>query len=236
MSETVYSYRYPHPAVTTDCVVFGYDGKKLNVLLIERGREPYKGHWALPGGFLKMDESAEEGAMRELREETNVSDIYLEQFHTFSAVDRDPRERVLTIAFFALVRKSDYNIIGGDDAVKAEWFGINELPDLAFDHAEIIGMAREKLQEALRIKPIAFRLLDRRFIMSELQRLYELINCTRYDRRNFHKKMLATGYLKEEGPCHEPMACRAPILYSFDEDLFQAHQASRSTRKFPFDF
>lgn len=236
MSETVYTYKYLHPAVTTDSVVFGYDGKSLHILLIERGAEPYKGYWALPGGFVKIDETVEEGALRELAEETNIHDIYLEQFHVFSAVDRDPRERVITVVFFALVRKSDYKIIGGDDAVRAEWFRTDSLPPLAFDHAQIILKTKEKLQETLRFKPIAFKLLDKKFILSELQKLYELINETTYDRRNFQKKMLATGYLTDEGLCTIPMQCRTPRMYSFNEELFNADRADKSTRKYPFDF
>ena len=197
MAEKNYSYKYPHPAVTTDSVVFGYDGKLLHVLLVERGLDPFKGSWALPGGFLKMDETVEQGALRELREETGVSDIFLEQFHAFSEVDRDPRERVITVAFYALVRKSDYRVIGGDDAAQARWFPMEELPPLAFDHHEIISLARRYLQMKLRLEPIAFKLLDEKFSMSELQRLYELINGTTYDRRNFYKKMLSTGFLEE---------------------------------------
>ena len=158
-----------------------------------------------------IDETVEEGAKRELMEETGVKDVYLEQFHVFSDVKRDPRERVLTVAFFALVRKSDYQLIAGDDAAGAEWFAIDELPPLAFDHQEIIKLARERIREKLAVKPIAFRLLDEKFKMSELQRLYEIINGTSYDRRNFSRKMVATGYLADEG--RSPPACppaRAP--------------------------
>lgn len=197
MSEKMYSYKYPHAAVTTDSVVFGYDGKDLHILLIERGIDPFKGSWALPGGFLKMDETVEEGALRELNEETGVADLYLEQFHVFSTVDRDPRERVITVAFYALVRKSDYKVIAGDDAVRACWFPSDELPPLAFDHEEIIAMAKEELRRKLRLEPIAFKLLDDSFTLGELQRLYELINGRTYDRRNFQKKMLSSGYLEE---------------------------------------
>ena len=236
MSEKMYCYKYPHPAVATDSVVFGYDGKQLHILLIERGQGAYKGSWALSGGFIRMDETAEEGALRELAEETNVSDVYLEQFHTFTAVERDPRERVMSIAYFALIRKSDYNVIGGDDAAKAEWYPIDQLPELAFDHAEIIEMAKQKLQDTLRYKPIAFKLLDEKFIMSELQKLYELINETKYDRRNFQKKMLATGFIKDEGMCETPMQCRAPGLFSFDEQKYMEAQTQKSSRKYPFDF
>ena len=112
MEEKMYSYKYPHPAVATDCVIFGFDGMKLKILLIQRGIDPFKGKWAFPGGFLKMDESAEEGAMRELKEETNLTATYLEQFHCFSSPNRDPRERVISIAFLALVKTEEVKEIG----------------------------------------------------------------------------------------------------------------------------
>jgi len=196
MSE-IYTYKYPHPSVTTDCVIFGFDGSTINILLVERGIEPFKGYWALPGGFLKMDETVEEGALRELFEETGVKDVYLEQFHVFSDVTRDPRERVLTVAFLALVKKSDYILIAGDDAANAQWFEWDELPMLAFDHSEIIKLAKKNLQQKLRIQPIAFKLLNNVFKMSELQRIYELIHETKYDRRNFARKMVASGFVHE---------------------------------------
>lgn len=236
MENKIYTYKYQHPAVATDCVVFGYDGKNLHVLLIERGIDPFKGSWALPGGFLKMDETVEECAQRELQEETNVKNIYLEQFHVFSAVDRDPRERILSVSFLALVRKSEFKLIAGDDAAKAEWFEINNLPSLAFDHKEIIELAKNKLQQILSYKPIAFQLLDKTFIMSELQRLYELINETEYDRRNFHKKMLATGLFDDEGLCKTPMQCRAPQMYSFNEERYKELVKNKTIKKYPFDF
>ena len=115
-----YCYKYPHPSVTTDCVIFGFDGAKLNVLLVQRGIEPYKGRWAFPGGFLNMDESTEEGALRELKEETGLEGAYIEQLGCYSAPDRDPRERVITIAYFALVKIQE--VKGGDDAANAKWF------------------------------------------------------------------------------------------------------------------
>ena len=236
MEDLLYRYKFRHLAVATDCVVFGYDGKSLYVLLVERGLEPYKGYWALPGGFLRMDETVEQCAKRELMEETNVTDVYLKQFNVFSDVNRDPRERILSVAFLALVKKSDYRVIGGDDAASAEWFDMNKLPELAFDHKEIIGMAREELQRILKISPIAFKLLDNKFTIGELQRLYEIINETEYDRRNFHKKMLATGLLKPEGVCTAPMRCRAPQMFSFDEDLYNEQQKNKASKKYPFDF
>ena len=231
-----YTYKYPHPSVTTDCVIFGLDGKNLNILLVERGLEPFKGSWALPGGFLKMDETVEECAKRELMEETNVSNVFLEQFHTFSAVDRDPRERVITVAFYALVKPSDYEVIGGDDAAQAEWFNQNELPPLAFDHEDVINMAKDCLKEKLRTKPIAFKLLNDKFSMTELQTLYEVILDTKYDRRNFYRKALSSGFLSEEGVSEKVQASRRPNLYSFDEQLFEGSEDSQPTGKFPFDF
>lgn len=193
----MYTYKYPHPAVTTDCVIFGFDGSAINILLVERGLDPYKGYWALPGGFLKMDETAEEGALRELIEETGVSKVFLEQFHVFSDVRRDPRERVLTIAFLALVRKDDYQLIAGDDAAAAQWFLWDELPPLAFDHLKIIMLAKETLRQKLRVQPIAFKLLNKVFKMSELQRIYEVIHGTEFDRRNFVRKMVSSGFIHE---------------------------------------
>lgn len=235
MNEKTYTYRYPHPAVTTDSVVFGFDGKALHLLLIERGLEPYKGCWALPGGFLKMDETVEEGAKRELAEETNVKDIYLEQFHVFSAVNRDPRERVITVAFLALIRESDYRLMAGDDAARAMWFEVDELPALAFDHYDIITLAREKLKEMLRTKPVIFHLLDKKFTMTELQRLYEAINETQYDRRNFSRKMIATGMLQGWGVNEPKTAGRPAELFSFDEEAFEENSKKSSTHRNPFD-
>ena len=128
--ELKYHYKYPHPSVTTDCVIFGFDGLEMKILLIQRGGEPHKGKWAFPGGFLNMDESAEQGALRELEEETGMKNAYIRQFHAFSAPDRDPRERVITIAYYALVRIQE--VKGGDDAADARWFALDEIPELAF--------------------------------------------------------------------------------------------------------
>ena len=232
----MYTYKYPHPSVTADNVIFGFDGFELHVLLVERGLEPYKGSWALPGGFLRMDETIEECAKRELAEETNVQEVYLQQFHVFSDVGRDPRERVLTVAFYALVRKSDYKLIAGDDASDASWFLLSDLPPLAFDHYKIIAMAERKLQEEIRLRPIAFKLLDKQFSMSELQRLYELINNTRYDRRNFQRKMMASGFLLDEGVSKVVTANRPPQLFSFDEESYEESLSESEHTKYPFDF
>lgn len=232
MEDLPYRYRYPHPAVTTDSVVFGFDGRTLHILLIERAIEPHKGMWALPGGFLKMDETTDQCAMRELMEETGVTEVYLEQFHTFSDVHRDPRERVLTVAYLALVRKSDYRLIAGDDAARANWFEIDQLPPLAFDHTDIINVARRHIREVLRNRPIAFKLLDEKFSIDELRRLYEAINDTEYDRRNFAKKMTSTGLLRSEGISEERFHNRTANLYSIDEEAFKEELSNKKRNPF----
>lgn len=195
----MYQYEYPHPSVTVDCVVFGFDGTKLNILLIERGVEPYKGRWALPGGFIRMDESAEASAERELGEETGLvkPDHYqsLRQFHTFSAVDRDPRERVITIAYYSLVRLSA--VRGGDDAARAQWFPLDDVPALAFDHDYILRRATDALRQQIHFEPIGFELLSEKFTMRQLQHLYEAILGVKFDRRNFSNKIRKLGILTQ---------------------------------------
>jgi len=148
MENQKYTYDYPRPAVTTDCVVFGLDGHELKVLLIERGNEPYKGFWAFPGGFLNMDETAEQGALRELKEETGLDLRYIKQIGAFSDVNRDPRGRVITIAFYTLTKKT--KVQGGDDATKAQWFAPNEMPPLAFDHDQMLQKALHMIKEDLK--------------------------------------------------------------------------------------
>lgn len=150
MEELKYCYQYPHPAVTADCVIFGFDGTKIKVLLIQRGNEPYKGKWAFPGGFMNIDETAEQCARRELEEETGLSDVTVEQFCTFSDVNRDPRERVITVAHYALVKLSE--VKGCDDAEKAQWFSLDEMPSLAFDHELMYKKAIKTLKEKILLK------------------------------------------------------------------------------------
>ena len=190
-----YTYKYPHPAVTTDCVVFGFDGKELLVLLIQRGLDPYKGMWAFPGGFLRMDETAEECAKRELKEETGLELTKVRELGTFSGVNRDPRERVISIAFYSLARHSA--VKGGDDAAKAKWWAIDDIPQLAFDHDYILRKAMKRIRQDIHFEPVGFDLLDEQFTIAELQRLYESILGVQFDRRNFYRKMLQTGVLEE---------------------------------------
>ena len=219
MEEKKYCYKYPHPAVTTDCVIFGFDGSELQVLLIERGIEPFKGKWAFPGGFLNMDETAGEGAMRELKEETGLENAYIEQFNTYSEPGRDPRERVITIAHYALVRIQE--VKGGEDAAKAQWVPIDEVPQLAFDHDKILRDAMRKLRERIHFEPIGFELLPEKFTMRELQILYESILGVKFDRRNFAKKMMHYELLNQLDETVRPTAKRDALLYSFNKDNYE---------------
>ena len=219
MEEQMYSYRYPHPAVTTDCVIFGFDGERLQVLLIERGIEPFKGRWAFPGGFIKMDETAEEGALRELKEETGMENAFIQQFHTFSNPLRDPRERVITIAFYALVRIQE--VKGGDDAASARWFPLDEIPALAFDHDHMLRMATQRLRQEIHFHPIGFELLPEKFTLRELQSLYEAILGITFDRRNFAKKMLHLEILNELDETVWPTPKREAKLFSFNAGKYE---------------
>jgi len=219
MEENKYCYKYPHPAVTTDCVIFGFNGERLQVLLIERGIEPFKGRWAFPGGFLKMDETAEEGAKRELKEETGLENAYIQQLHTFSAPNRDPRERVITIAYYALVNIQE--VKGGDDAASARWFPLDEIPPLAFDHDYILRMATQKLREQIHFQPIGFELLPAKFTIKELQSLYEAILGINFDRRNFSKKMLHLEILTELDETIWPTPKREAKLYKFNSEKYE---------------
>lgn len=216
MEEQKYCYKYPHPSVTTDCVIFGFDGIKLKVLLIERGLEPYKGKWALPGGFLRMDEDAEQGALRELKEETGLEAAYIKQFHTFTAPNRDPRERVITIAHYALVRSQD--VAGGDDAARAEWFALDNVPALAFDHDQILRIAISELRRQIHFEPVGFELLPKQFTIKELQALYEAILEVKFDRRNFYKKMQHLELLTQVND--ESTARKQPFLFEFNKDKY----------------
>lgn len=219
MKNNKYCYKYPHPAVTTDCVIFGFDGSELQVLLIERGIEPFKGKWAFPGGFLNMDETAQEGALRELKEETGLENAYIEQFNTYSDPGRDPRERVITIAHYALVRIQE--VKGGDDAAKAQWFPIDEVPQLAFDHDKILRDAMRKLRERIHFEPIGFELLPAKFTMRDLQVLYESILDVKFDRRNFAKKMMHYKLLNQLDETVRPTAKRDALLYSFNKENYE---------------
>ncbi len=190
-----FTYEYPRPALTVDCVVFGFDGAGLQVLLIRRGLEPFRGSWALPGGFVDMEENLDEAARRELMEETHLKNVFLEQLFTFGKPGRDPRGRVVSVAYYALVRPDKHPATGDSDAAEAAWHPVEKLPPLAFDHADILSTALDRLRGKIRYQPIGFELLPKHFTLTQLQELYEAILGRRVDKRNFRKKLLAFDFL-----------------------------------------
>ncbi len=216
-----YSYEYPRAALTVDCVVFGYDEGDLKVLLIQRGLQPFAGKWALPGGFVRVEESLEDAARRELTEETGLKDVFLEQLYTFGAPDRDPRERVVSVAYYALVSLAEHQPQAATDARQAAWFSVDEAPDLAFDHEDILATALARLRGKVRYEPIGFELLPARFTLGQLQHLYEVVLEERLDKRNFRKKILGMGLLVDTGDIQQDVAHRAARLYRFDERKYQ---------------
>ena len=185
-----YTYKYQRPALAADCVVFGLDNRNLKILLIQRGQPPFPGSWALPGGFILPGESIEETARRELKEETGIENVFLEQLYTFSDPDRDPREHVVTVAYYALVNLLEHEIIAATDAKAAAWFNPHDMPELAFDHKRIIEKASERLKGKIRYQPIGFELLPEKFALRQLQQMYEKILDRKLDKRNFRKKIL----------------------------------------------
>ncbi len=218
-----YTYEYPRPSLTVDCIIFGLDeSSRLKVLLIQRAKEPFKNHWALPGGFVDENETLEAAALRELQEETGVSDVFIEQLFTFGTPGRDPRGRVVTVAYYALINLAEHKIGADTDAQDVKWFPINELPPLAFDHAEILETAITRLRSKLRYQPVGFELLAEKFTLTQLQKLYETILDKALNKRNFRTKILKMDILKEEnilrGVAHRPAQ-----LYSFDKNKYQTY-------------
>jgi len=217
-----FTYQYPRPALTVDCVVFGYDAEDLKVLLIQRDLEPFAGKWALPGGFVHVEETLEAAARRELAEETGVGDLFLEQLYTFGAVERDPRERVVSVAYYALVDLFGHRVTAATDARNAAWFTVEDTPPLAFDHEEILDTALRRLRGKVRYQPIGFELLPEKFTLTQLQRLYETILGVILDKRNFRKKILGMDLLVELDEVEQDVAHRAARLYRFDMEKYRA--------------
>ena len=216
-----FTYDHPHPSLTVDCVVFGWDEGELKVLLIERGIPPFEGKWALPGGFVKMNEDLDDAARRELQEETGINDIFLEQLYTFGTPQRDPRERVVCVAYYALVALGQHQLQASTDARNAAWFCISNLPTLAFDHDRILSAAVQRLKGKVRYQPIGFELLPPKFTLSQLQHLYEVILERDLDKRNFRKKILGMDLLAETDEMEQDVAHRAARLYRFDEAKYR---------------
>ena len=219
-----YTYEHPRGALTVDCVVFGFDGADLSVLLIKRGLQPFKGKWALPGGFVRLDESLDEAARRELAEETGLTEVFLEQLYSFGAVDRDPRERVVSVAYYALVKPEDHHTLAATDAIEAKWYELSSCPTLAFDHHAILESALVRLRGKLAYQPIGFELLPEKFTLTQLQRLYEAVLGCALDKRNFRKKVLSFDLLKPLNESFREGAHRPAKLYRFNKKRYNQLQ------------
>lgn len=215
-----YTYDYPRPMVTVDVVVFTIIDDALKVLLVRRAHEPFKGQWAIPGGFVGMDESLDAAARRELAEETNVSDIWLEQLYTFGRPDRDPRGRVISVAYYALISAERRELVAATDTDAVSWFSVYDPPALAFDHQEVIDYALMRLRWKLDYTSVGFQLLPKKFTLSELQRMYEVILRKDLDKRNFRKKILSMGILEALQETEMKGPHRPAQLYSFKESEF----------------
>ena len=206
---------------SSDCVIFGFEDSSLKILAYKRAKNPCKGAWALPGGFLKQEELFEEAARRILKATTGVSDIYLEEVAVFDQLDRFPSWRVFTVGYFALVRPGNYEIVAtGLDSLEVKWFKIDELPELAWDHQNIVDTALKKLRGMVLNKPIGLELMPGKFTLPQLQALYETILGKKLDRRNFHKKMTRTNLLKRLNERDPNNKRRAAYLYKFDKNVY----------------
>src|SRR5712691_1967241 len=210
--------RYERPSVTVDVVMMSLRQRDLQVLLVKRRSWPYEDMWAIPGGFVNIDESLEAAAKRELQEETGVQDVYLEQLYTFGDPGRDPRTRVITVVYFALLDSARLQVRAASDAADVGWFSVYNLPSLAFDHPKILEYTLNRLRGKLDYTTIAFNLLPEQFTLRELQRVYEIILHRKVDKRNFRKKILSTGILEDTGAKKMEGMQRPARLYRFNPE------------------
>jgi 8-oxo-dGTP diphosphatase len=214
-------------AFSVDCVVFGFDEEKLKVLLIRRGAEPFMGDYAVPGDLVYPDEDLEFAAKRVLRELTTLTNVYLEQVHTFGKVNRHPLGRVITISYYSLIKISDYDVGPANWAKEAMWHEVDNLPNLAFDHREIIDACLSSLRAHVQSKPVGFELLPQKFTLRQLQTLYECLLGTTLDTRNFRKKILAQKDLVELNERQHDVAHRPAKLFSFDTERLSKENEDR---------
>lgn len=209
---------FEKPSVTVDVIIFTVSEGELKVLLVKRDLEPFKGKWAIPGGFVRIEESLHEAAKRELEEETGVKDVYLEQLYTFGDPKRDPRGRVITVSYLALIHSDKIKLKAATDVSEAKWFPVKDVPFLAFDHKKILSYALKRLKWKFEYTTVAFSLLQKRFSIGEVQRLYEVVFDRDFDKRNFAKKLLSLKILKEEGINRE-VSYRPPMTYSLKKNI-----------------
>jgi len=213
--------QYFKSAFSVDSVIFGYDEGALKVLLIYRGAKPYIGTWALPGDLVKLDEDLDDSAKRVLYDLTGLSNVFMDQIRTFGKVDRHPLGRVITVAYFTLVKIADYKLHPSSWAKEAKWYAITDVPKLPFDHAEILEYAKKKLKDKVRHQPIGFELMPKEFTLSDIQNLYESVLGITLDKRNFRKKLLAMNLLIDTGYFQDSVAHRPARLYRFDKTKYQ---------------
>ncbi len=211
-------------ALSIDCVVFGFDGEDLNILLIERNEMPYKSHWALPGDLLDPKEDLDNSVNQILKKLTGLDNLFFEQVETFGDINRHPLGRVITTGYFTLVNINHYEINPSSFASKAKWWKIEEAQELelAFDHNLILNKCFKKLQNSIRIKPIGFELINNNFTLTELQTLYEAILGIRLDTRNFRKKIIQKNFLKETDELQSNVSHRPAKLYTFDLEKYES--------------
>lgn len=207
--------KFEKPSVTVDVLFFTVKEGKLQVLLIKRAAWPFEEYWALPGGFVRMDEDLETAAKREIFEECGVKDLYLEQLFTFGDPKRDPRTRVITVAYYALAPGTEIKKIQEEEVKEARYFAVDDLPKLAFDHKKIVEIGFERLKNKIGYSNIVFGLLPKVFSLSEVQNIYEVIYGRKIDKRNFRKWMLSTGLLESTGKKKSGLAHRPALLYKF---------------------
>lgn len=217
--------------LSIDCVIFGFDNGELKILCIKRNTEPDMGKMALPGGFVYLHEDLDKSPARRLKDLTGLTDVYMKEVGTFGKTNRYPLRRVITIAYYALVKISDYIIHAGEDAQEAVWIPVKEIPQMVFDHNEIFEAALTKLRERVRIEPIGFNLLHEKFTITELQTLYEQILDTSFDKRNFRKKLANMNLLVDTNEKQTNVSHRAAKLYRFDEAVYE----KLKTKGFIFD-
>jgi 8-oxo-dGTP diphosphatase len=207
-------------SISIDCVIFGFDEHEIKILLIERAAEPSKGMWALPGGFVEPKEDLDHAAQRILEELTGLSNIYMEQVMTFGDVDRYPLGRVISIAYYALIKIEDYNLV--DSPTDTRWHSLSKVPKLVFDHNKILHAGLEKLKRRVRYQPIGFELLPKKFTLTQLQKLYEAILGITLDKRNFRKKMLMMDLIIKLDESEVGVAHRAARYFKFDKNKYKA--------------